>query len=308
MIARIAIVLFLLPGIAAAQELAFPGSARLQTEVVSGFDRYRVVVGPWHDGAVETVVVEGNRTQQAWRLPTPALTTTQLLRPLREQLRNDGYRIVLECQDATCGGFDFRFALDVLPPPHMLISLGDFAVLVARKEAEGQDSYASLIASRTARAGYVQADLIGPSPIAPTRTQAITAPKVASEDLPFAQTLTEFGRVVLADLQFESGSAQLGAGPFVSLSALAAFLSASPNKRIALVGHTDASGTLAGNLALSQRRAASVLERLVTTHGVARAQLQAEGVGFLAPISSNASEEGRMANRRVEAVLISTTD
>jgi OOP family OmpA-OmpF porin len=75
---------------------------------------------------------------------------------------------------------------------------------------------------------------------------------------------------------------------------------------VALVGHTDAQGTLDNNIALSKKRATSVLNRLVEKHGVDANQLTAEGMGYLSPIASNLSAEGREANRRVEAVLLNT--
>ena len=74
--------------------------------------------------------------------------------------------------------------------------------------------------------------------------------------------------------------------------------------RVALVGHTDAQGSLDANIALSKRRAQAVADRLVAGHGVARAQLQAEGMGWLAPVATNLTPEGREANRRVEAVVL----
>ena len=73
-----------------------------------------------------------------------------------------------------------------------------------------------------------------------------------------------------------------------------------------MVGHTDAEGTLSGNLELSKKRAASVLERLVSAYRVPRAQLEAAGVGYLVPRASNLTEGGRDQNRRVEVVLTST--
>jgi OOP family OmpA-OmpF porin len=72
---------------------------------------------------------------------------------------------------------------------------------------------------------------------------------------------------------------------------------------VALVGHTDAEGGLAANIDLSRRRAAAVRDRLVAQHGIAAERLSAEGVGWLAPRATNATEAGREANRRVEAVV-----
>jgi len=135
-----------------------------------------------------------------------------------------------------------------------------------------------------------------------------SAPIVNAADLPsdFGKQLEIAGHVILSDLVFDTGSAELGEGPFDSLAKLADYLRANPTRRIALVGHTDAVGGLDGNIALSKRRAASVRARMTNTLGVPEAQLVAEGVGFLAPVANNLSGAGREANRRVEAVLIST--
>jgi len=93
---------------------------------------------------------------------------------------------------------------------------------------------------------------------------------------------------------------------FTSLTELADYLKANPEKRVALVGHTDAEGSLAGNISLSKRRAASVMDRLINDLGVNPGQLEAEGIGYLAPIASNQTDDGRTRNRRVEAILVST--
>ncbi|MBC7180553.1 MAG: OmpA family protein, partial [Roseovarius sp.] len=89
------------------------------------------------------------------------------------------------------------------------------------------------------------------------------------------------------------------------LVALAAFLRAAPATRVALVGHTDSTGGLEPNSALSRARAEAVLTRLIEQHGVAPAQVEAHGIGYLAPIAPNTSPEGRERNRRVEVVLLS---
>ena len=101
-------------------------------------------------------------------------------------------------------------------------------------------------------------------------------------------------------------SATLNEGDYASLAAVAAWLQANPDGTIALVGHTDASGSLAANTALSERRAEAVAEVLVETYGADRNRIAAEGVGFLAPRATNQTEEGRQKNRRVEVIVTST--
>ena len=312
MIRICAVILALAGGAAQAQTLNFPSNASLQAEVVRPADSYVLPLGIWDRGEMPTRTVEGRVTQQAWRISAASLTTLQLVRPLREQLRNDRYRIIFECQTEACGGFDFRFGVETLPPPEMRINIGDFRFLAAERTGAEGPEYVTLFISRTGVAGFVQVTHVAPitedpAPIAQARAEPLRA-FGAAPDAALPDQLDQTGRAVLTDLNFETGSAQLAEGDYPSLQALADYLANAPQRRVALVGHTDSSGALDINIALSKRRAASVLERLVTNYGVDRRQLEAEGMGYLAPISSNLTEEGREANRRVEVIVTSTQE
>jgi hypothetical protein len=71
------------------------------------------------------------------------------------------------------------------------------------------------------------------------------------------------------------------------------------------VGHTDAEGGRDSNIALSEARAEAVRRHLIdVTLGVNPAQLDAAGIGYLAPRATNETAGGREANRRVEVVLL----
>jgi OOP family OmpA-OmpF porin len=296
---------------AAAQTLGFPGNATLQREVVSDATSYDLPVDIWADGTLPVRTVAGTVTQQAWRIGTAAQTTLQIIRPLREQLRNARYQIIFECQTEACGGFDFRFALQVLPPPQMQVNMGDFRFLAAERAGDDGPEFITLLVSRTAQAGHVAVTHVGPLPFG----QAAPGVSIARENPTnpvngaqpdgIAAQLDASGRAVLPDLRFGTGSAQLGDTTYPSLAAVADYLFANPALTIALVGHTDASGDLAPNIALSEQRAAAVLERLVSEYSVARQRIEAQGVGYLLPLSSNATEQGRETNRRVEVVVTS---
>ena len=69
-----------------------------------------------------------------------------------------------------------------------------------------------------------------------------------------------------------------------------------------VVGHTDNVGGIGSNMTLSKARAESVVRELTTKHGVNATRLAAHGVGSLSPVASNATENGRALNRRVELV------
>ncbi len=192
----------------------------------------------------------------------------------------------------------------------MHVDLGDFRYISAKRG--DADDYLSLMISRSATGGIVQLDFLGDAapdsaPVVVVAAQSDPAPATANGATgDVAQTLATVGRLSLEDLTFATGSSELSEGVYPSLARLAAYLLANPDKTVALVGHTDAEGSLAGNIALSQRRAASVLERLVSVYGVPRRQMEAEGVGYLSPRMSNLTEEGRRKNRRVEVILTST--
>lgn len=291
---------------ATGQNLSFPSNATVTREVTRALDSYAMPIGPWSDGVLPQQTVEGQFTQQAWTIAATGLTTLQLIRPLRDQLRNDGFDVVYECRDQDCGGFDFRFQTDVLPPPEMQVNLVDFRYLAARK-AEGSELI-SVLASRSARAGFVQITRVGPTTTVVATANAAPLGEldeiVPTGDL--GANLAQTGRAVLSGLEFQTGSSKLGAGPFDTLQALADFLAAQPDMQVALVGHTDATGALDGNIALSKRRARSVLERLASNYGVSRSQLDAQGIGYLAPIASNLTQAGRTTNRRVEVIITTT--
>ncbi|MEL6957888.1 MAG: OmpA family protein [Pseudomonadota bacterium] len=301
---RRALALSLLPLPLLAAPLDMPSNATLAFEGVVTNDSYAMPVGPWLEGEIPKLTRDGEVRQQAWRIDASGLTTAQMLGPLRDQLTADGFEIAFECTDDVCGGFDFRFGTDVIPAPDMYVDLGDYRYMAFQTETE----LISLLASRTSSTGFIQIMRVGAAgegTVAEVDAPALRPTSVAlTGDL--ATELETVGRVILGDLTFETGSAQLGDQQFASLAALADYLRANPSRTVALVGHTDAVGSLDGNIALSKRRAGSVLERLVSTYDIPRRQLAAEGMGYLSPIATNVTEEGRDANRRVEVIITST--
>ena len=109
--------------------------------------------------------------------------------------------------------------------------------------------------------------------------------------------------VTLDNLQFESGSTRLLPPARVELDELAILIQKHPDKRLDIVGHTDASGNAERNLDLSQRRAKTVANYLISK-GVAPHLLSPKGYGEEYPIANNNSPNGRAKNRRVEFRLV----
>ncbi|HCP81373.1 MAG TPA: OmpA family protein [Octadecabacter sp.] len=294
---------------AAAVTLDMPSNATLAAEDVAGLDSYAMPTGPWTPDGFPILTGTGEVRQQAWQVKASGLTTLQLVQPLTEQLAEMGFEVLFSCKDIDCGGFDFRFATPVLPTPAMHVDLGDYRFVATQRVGDGDTELLSILASRSSTAGFIQITRVGASTSGPVAsadapaTRAISTPTITGD---LAQTLETVGYFVLSDLTFQTGSAQLGEATFETLDDLAEYLVANPERTVALVGHTDSVGSLDGNIALSKRRAGSVLERLVTTYDIPRRQLEAEGMGYLSPVATNLTEEGREANRRVEVIVTST--
>jgi outer membrane protein OmpA-like peptidoglycan-associated protein len=114
---------------------------------------------------------------------------------------------------------------------------------------------------------------------------------------------TDRGPVVtLGDVLFDTGSATLKPGADLSLDRLANYLTARPQTKILIEGHTDSRGSDELNDALSQRRAQAVANAL-TSRGVSPDAIQAVGRGKSYPVASNDTAAGRQQNRRVEIVF-----
>lgn len=104
------------------------------------------------------------------------------------------------------------------------------------------------------------------------------------------------------DVLFATDSAALRPDLARDIQAVGQNLLQYPNSRIEVVGHADNSGSAAYNQDLSQRRASSVAQAIVST-GVPSGRVSAIGRGEDQPIASNLTPEGRAQNRRVEIII-----
>lgn len=116
-----------------------------------------------------------------------------------------------------------------------------------------------------------------------------------------AQTASEINRTELAvsacEVFFASGKAELPDRVDSILSPCIAVLGEDASLRLRVRAHTDAIGSVPYNKDLSERRAAAVLDQLFKL-GLDSSQVIAQGLGEEEPQASNATEEGRQANRR----------
>jgi len=109
--------------------------------------------------------------------------------------------------------------------------------------------------------------------------------------------------ITLDRTYFKTGSDQLTEGSEQQLKNIVAILKAYPKAAIRLGGYTDNTGSAEGNLKLSERRANSVLNKLVAL-GANKAQLSAQGYGAEHPICpANDTDECKAKNRRIDVRL-----
>jgi len=125
-------------------------------------------------------------------------------------------------------------------------------------------------------------------------------PLVTSEQM--ADEINRTGRIALYGLYFDTGRTDLKSESKPTLQQIADLLKREPNLKLLVVGHTDNVGNFETNRDLSQRRAESVVNALVTGFGIAPDRLIPFGVSYAAPVASNATPEERSQNRRVELV------
>ncbi|UWQ95853.1 OmpA family protein [Rhodobacteraceae bacterium M385] len=294
-----------LPSLANGFELAFPGTAELITSTSVADGRHPIALGPWSEAGLPSHDALGVVQQFTWQVSGADITTVALLSSLRDQIETQGFETQFTCFARACGGFDFRHSLPVGSAPEMHVDLGDFHYLSATSD-DGASEVALMI-SRGGSVGFVHLALIQPpSEAEDPVVQSSRGPDVAISDVApdaLIARLSSVGSAPLDDLQFETGASQLSGDDYASLAALAVYLAENPALHVVLVGHTDAAGSLSGNIALSRARALAVRTYLTEDLGVNPAQVEAQGIGYLAPRATNATPDGREANRRVEVVI-----
>jgi len=105
-----------------------------------------------------------------------------------------------------------------------------------------------------------------------------------------------------SNVTFAVNSATIQPGFFKALDDVSATLVQYNDTSVDIIGHASSDGDDAYNMTLSQQRAQSVRNYLVS-RGTQSVRINAIGMGETQPIADNATAEGRAANRRVEILL-----
>ena len=169
---------------------------------------------------------------------------------------------------------------------------------VARAQEERQKV---VVDARTRQAQSAQAEAERARTEAAAAQQQLANAQQQLQDLQAKQT--DRGMVVtLGDVLFDTGQATLKPGADVAVGRLATYLSANPQTKVLVEGHTDSRGSDTYNEALSERRADAVATAL-ESRGIPRDRVQTAGRGKSYPVATNDTPAGRQQNRRVEIVF-----
>jgi OOP family OmpA-OmpF porin len=126
--------------------------------------------------------------------------------------------------------------------------------------------------------------------------------EIAANAEAFSNELRDTGHAAIYGIYFDTGQSAIKPESTVALEQIAKLLKGDDNLKINVVGHTDNVGAIDFNTKLSHARAEAVLTVLISKYGIVATRLKAYGVGPLAPVASNKTDEGRAKNRRVELV------
>jgi len=265
------------------------------------FDAFTLLLGPAIDRGKpgKHQSLEGKVTRISYEIEK-GRTTLEVFRNYEKLLTDKGFEPLYACVNKDCNGRAFNHT--VVPYwSGFSENYEDQRYVALKKGGPSGDVYVSLYVVRNHSEGgprhdriYAQVDVIEIAKME-VGMEVVDASKMQKE-------IDARGHIALYGILFDTDSAKLRDQSREALAEIAKLLTKQPSLKLFVVGHTDNQGTLEYNLKLSRARAASVVEYLKSKHGIAAARLEAHGLAFLAPIASNASDDGRQKNRRVELV------
>ena len=259
----------------------FEGSY-IQGQEVKEFDEQQLVIGKvQEDGSVNTVKLEGKVTRIDYGDPENR-SSLERIRNYEEAFKKAGFEIKFICGKEECGPEIGIETIGYYPPERYLTAF------LKRKEGNvwvgvfvpaGPWSKIIVVEEKPMETGMVK----------------VTA------DV-FKTNILRDGHAAVYGIYFDTGKSVIKPESDATIKEIAALLKANTTMQVYIVGHTDIMGKLKENMELSQKRAEAVVNELITKYKIPSTSLEAKGVGPLAPVATNDTEEGKELNRRVEIV------
>ncbi len=278
----------------------YAGSEIIRYEV-KACDDYVLVTEPMKGRARQGLELKGQVFRITYRNP-PNRTSLEVLENYRTALQAAGASEIFTCANRPCGGRDFNLALvDPQNYTRMGDNYDDQRYLAARLQAPGKDVYVALFITRSQSGAAADKDRIF-TQLHVIEVKSMDANMVVVDASRMADSIGKTGSIALYGILFDFNSAVIKPESKATLDEIASLLRKAPDLKLVVVGHTDNVGGMDSNMKLSQARAEAVRRALVEQYAITAARLQAWGAGFMAPVASNRTDEGRAKNRRVELV------
>ena len=277
----------------------------------SDYGEWNLALGPAYEASYgnfqvkKSKRVEGKLTRILYLAPA-GKSTLQAYRNFENKLKQKEFTVMFACTGNGGCGFNawFTHALSLGGLRDGALQTGnDIRYLAAHlARDDGGDVYVSLFVYKHDSSVFpnwagrtmVELDVVETEPM---KQEMVV---VKAEGL--ARNIKELGHAAVHQIYFDTDSARLKPESDPALKEIGKLLNADATLKLYVVGHTDNTGSLEHNMTLSLQRARAVVDALVSRYHVKPEALMAHGVGPLAPVASNDTEEGRAKNRRVELV------
>jgi outer membrane protein OmpA-like peptidoglycan-associated protein len=273
----------------------YPGSV-ITEYLYSEFDEVMFPLGKANNQGQfdKSLRLEGKVTRIGYEAPAHR-SILEIYRNYESALLKSGFQVLWSCvNNEGCG-----------PGPTQLTSAGgeDWGwgsgqrYLVAKSPRTTGDAYVSVHVGQWADPNRGPFVVLFVLEMKPMEGGLVTVDAKALGD-----SLSTTGHVEVPGIFFDAAKSVLKPESDAALKEIAKLLQANPALKVWVVGHTDAVGSPESNMALSNARAAAVIQALTQKNGVDAKRLAPFGAGPYAPVATNKTEEGRAKNRRVELV------
>jgi OmpA-OmpF porin, OOP family len=269
-----------------------------------------------------TVTAQGRVTRSVYIAPA-GRSSLEVTANFADALTAKGFAPVFRCAASACGESFELLKYDVDKPETHVLGQGyehlrvlfikgnifthmtDIRYALYKKPSPEGDSYVAIYAAvhsgtsneyQRALGGRVGVLLEIVEPRAMDRKMVIVS---ASE---IGGRVASEGKAVFYGIEFDFDKADIKPESEPQLVEMAKYLQANPKTQVFVIGHTDNKGTLDYNLGLSGRRADAVVKALAGKHQIDAKRMTPRGLGPLAPVATNRTDDGRAKNRRVELV------
>ncbi len=263
----------------------YPGST-IQEYGHKDFEQYPLALGVANNRPSNVQPVEGAVTKISYLNP-PGRSALEIYRNYEDALKKAGFERLWSCAGGECGQMMHWNTLNGLTGSG---SVGDIRYLTVRGNVNNKPvTVAMAVGTTHTRIHFIEGK--------PMDSGLVTAS--AAE---LAEGIERSGHIAVYAIYFDTGKATLKPESTPAIDQIAKLLRDRAALKLILVGHTDNTGSMDLNMKLSADRATSVMAELTGKHRIDARRLRAHGVGPLAPVATNRTEDGKAKNRRVDLV------